>query len=399
MLTSDFNNFFFCREKNNRICSCTLSFCEGVRESHMLRESFVRIPQGVEGEIWCELVKARPELKNPRLCVIHFQPEDIITQHGSDGTEVFVELNRNETLHPYPRYATAKGKPARPTASLTEIKQSRFYISGRQGSFLSNKMEISSAAVGKRTRSNDTRTPARETYELPSTPSVRTKRGFSPAVQEGKRGRPRSSFLRPFSEFCVASSSRIMSLINAVHQHAKGCCGNLIFRRSDTRLDGLTLKVRVTCSQLTECTHCDDEWVGGVLNFTSTSYVALPSGKLCSTANMKMVLASKVNSVRKKHVEDVLRTVQLRPSSRSTQNQIGRAVIDPYINSEFESLERTVCAVYAEKPSNIVSLDLTKLPTHHTSNWALLHRLLSTQASTVAGMHRALSLPLRSRTQ
>ena len=105
-----------------------------MRKSHRFPNAIVRVPSDkVEDEIHRDLLQIKPSLKDPRLWVGHYQPEDIVCFADSDGGIKFQKICKEGiTRHTYPVKSKHASKPPRPTASKDDILRSQYHTSKRE---------------------------------------------------------------------------------------------------------------------------------------------------------------------------------------------------------------------------------------------------------------------------
>ena len=202
-------------------------------------------PIGRENEVWADLL-GTPELRQiDRVSIIHFFQVDIMVKSNTDGQARFDSIDRCE---PTKYQLTDTGNfsrvsPARPAASKSEIENSVFYgVSTllysdyvlHASSWVKRKSSLSLKRKGQKAASTS--------FKDAMSPPVTVFTAFLDSTESMKAGRKPEI---PYDESFFGTSTKLMILIKALHDHGRSCLGNIATRRNNIVLKRLSLSVAI----------------------------------------------------------------------------------------------------------------------------------------------------------
>ena len=103
-------------------------------------------------------------------------------------------------------------------------------------------------------------------------------------ASDSQKSTPSSSFLKfidpdsenlravrvpdtPYNQNFMGTSLKLVSLIKAIHHHAKGCTGSIVIRRNNIVQKRLSLQVTINCTKNKSCA----TWTGGSYKWVSAN--------------------------------------------------------------------------------------------------------------------------------
>ena len=291
----------------------------------------MRFPEDIiEKEIWAShlAIKDVKSVKNhDRVSVIHFFEVDYILSEGDSKSLVFNSISRSEVTK-YQISNTGSSSltaPPRPAATSKDVKESALY--NRENikyiDYIEQRKALKiAAASGGSTRK--IRTPCPPT-------------GASICPVNIKFGRPME---KPYYESFMGTSSMIMDLIRAVHEHSQQCGGQLHTRRSHVRLKRLSLNITITCAKGVDCSR----WKSGKFTWMSCGVLAIPNtNRIVPTNDVLYASATYSTPTTKSHAEQFMSCLLLTPPNRNLLNDLVKVFVAPYLLSEKERLVDLRC--------------------------------------------------------
>ena len=292
----------------------------------------MRFPEEAEEkEIWAKHlgVKDVNTVKtHDRVSVVHFFEDDYTVAEGDSKLLAFKTISKTAVTK-YQLSNTGSSSltaPPRPAATSNDVKQSSLY--NRDHLKYIDYMEerrVLKVAASSGGSARKRRTPC------PPTPVSNL-----PVIL--KSGRP---IEKPYHESFMGTSTMIMELIRAVHEHSQQCGGQLHIRRSHVRLKRLSLNITISCAKGVNCV----QWKSGKLNWMSCGVLSIPnSDRTVPTNDVLYALATYLTPTTKGHAEQFMSCLLLTPPSRNLLNDIVKVFVAPYLLAEKERLIDNRCA-------------------------------------------------------
>ena len=209
-----------------------------MRKNHYFPDNVVCVPTNdEERRNHFDLLKISQLLADPRIWVGHYQYEDIDYSADSNGGIAFSKICKDgETMHAYSARSQHRHKPARPTASQSDIIMSPFYISDRERRS-KDKARGDIESCRKKSRYSKLEKPVMQQHSdnFDSTVDAEEEEVMLEKETKGP-GRPKGSYNEPLDEFFIGSSELLLCMISKVELHAKSCKGQIVEEASRTKV-------------------------------------------------------------------------------------------------------------------------------------------------------------------
>lgn len=308
-----------------------------MRLRHLYQDSTVAVPQmDSEKDIWTSLLGLDELHENDRVSIIHYFEVDILVKASTDGQAIFDSIDRvGPTKYQFTDTGNfSKISPARPAASKAVIADSIFY--GISKLLYSDYIKTSLSWFRPKSASSNKRVKKDSIMDCsePISPPL-----FSPFLNSDtvKAGRKPEI---PYNENFFATSTKVVSLIKAMHDHGRACTGNILIRR-----DNITLK-RLTGSIIIKCAlggHCK-LWDRGTFAWVSAGSIPIPnSTRSAYVPDVLYSLACYITPTTKGHADQFLTSMLLTPPSRRALNDLIGHFVEPYLLREKEKLIQIRC--------------------------------------------------------
>lgn len=197
-----------------------------------------------EAQVWAILLGFDKVLPSLRVSIIHFFEVDILVKSDGNGLSIYDGIDR---VGPTKYQLSDTGNsslisPSRPAAPKSDIINSVFY---RVDKLKYSDYIIYADSWSKLKKSSNLKrkeSKAAVAVSMSDTPHTTPTHSFSSFfdvnLESYKAGRQPEI---PYHESFIGTSLRVVSLIKAIHEHAKQCSGSIIIRRSNVVLKRLSL--------------------------------------------------------------------------------------------------------------------------------------------------------------
>ena len=144
----------------------------------------------------------------------------------------------------------------------------------------------------------------------------------------------------PYNENYIGTSLKTVTLIKAIHHHAKNCIGNIVIRRSNVVQKRLSIQITVSCSEKNKCS----TWERGSYPWQSTNKVCFPdSSRPAFVPDVLYAMACYMTPSTKAHAEQFFSCMLLVPPSRPMLNDLVKSFVSPYLLQKKEQIINMRC--------------------------------------------------------
>ena len=260
-------------------CACTYPWCTTLREKHLFSNSMVQFPSNEgEREVWLVLLGTPTISSTSRVSIIHFFEVDFLVSSTGSGLCQFDTIDRN-CVTKYQVEDTGNSSliaPSRPACPKSAIEESVFF-NVRQllhSDYMMHQsvwLKVKKSKVLKRKESKESFSIYAEASDSQkSTPSSSFLKFIDPDSENLRAGRVPDT---PYNENFMGTSLKLVSLIKAIHHHAKGCTGSIVIRRNNIVQKRLSLQVTINCTKNKSCA----TWTGGSYKWVSANKIFYPN--------------------------------------------------------------------------------------------------------------------------
>ena len=296
-----------------------------------------------EREVWLILLGTPTISSTSRVSIIHFFEVDFLVSSTGSGLCQFDTIDRN-CVTKYQVEDTGNSSliaPSRPACPKSAIEESVFF-NVRQLLYSDYMMhqsvwlKVKKSKVLKRKESKESFSFYAEASDSQkSTPSSSFLKFIDPDSENLRAGRVPDT---PYNENFMGTSLKLVSLMKAIHHHAKGCTGSIVIRRNNIVQKRLSLQVTINCTKNKSCA----TWTGGSYKWVSANKIFYPnSSRPALVPDVLYSMACYMTPTTKAHAEQFLSCMLLTPPSRPMLNDLVKSFVGPYILKEKEEIINT----------------------------------------------------------